>query len=492
MTSKDEPQKFSYFDKSTGSRRSFEPSPDKSVARFPETAPAQAIPVAMAEKISPSGRVAIIRVPDAGLAEAAAELMSGADQMPVFRDHEGNERFFVPGEITVQFAEEVPAEHAEGIISELGGTVLRKHQKPGYYTVALERERDVFASLDAFSSRQEVSFAEPNEIGIDDALNVGTLDAALTLAEKLWQLKNTGQTIKGRTGVPGADVRAEGAWKVTRGANQVVVAVIDTGCDLGHANLKDGLLARPPGEDWNFREDAAVDPTPSNGHGTHVAGIVCAQGRQDGILGLAADCRVMPLAVDLSAGELANRASAIDFVVRRAASDQTRRYVINLSWKISGDHAGIRTAIARAIDAGIPVIVAAGNDSVEIGPGVRNWLPAMYPSVISVGATDNTDAKGGISNYGSGITVCAPGIDIYSTIPGGAHDFKSGTSMASPQVAALAALILSIAPRATLDRIRRALTETADGLDARNPGLKGKLGTGRINAERCLASIGTS
>ena len=127
-----------------------------------------------------------------------------------------------------------------------------------------------------------------------------------------------------------------------------------------------------------------------------------------GVIGVAPQCRIMPLRVNLTAGMNQNRADAINYVAQRARNEQDRRYVVNCSWRMNGDHAGVRTAIQNAVADNVVVVFAAGNanNNTDTTP----QFPGVYPEVISVAALDQNDVRADFSNFGTNVDMAAPGV----------------------------------------------------------------------------------
>ena len=244
-----------------------------------------------------------------------------------------------------------------------------------------------------------MAFAEPSEAGFDDALAYVPDDAEFP---KLWGLHNTGQVVNGAAGLADCDIDAAEAWEITRGRSNVIVAIVDTGADLNHPDLAPNILPRGA-EDWDFADMAGPVPDDMDGHGTHVAGTVAAVDSAAGVIGVAHLCRVMPLRVDLTAGKNQNWADAINYVAGQAVARPDRRYVINCSWKMSGDHAGVHNAIINAVGSNVVVVFAAGNADQDIG--APKFYPAIYPEVIAVAALDQRDQRASFSNYGVAVDV---------------------------------------------------------------------------------------
>ncbi|MFG6193194.1 S8 family serine peptidase [Nonomuraea sp. JJY05] len=238
------------------------------------------------------------------------------------------------------------------------------------------------------------------------------------------------------------------------------VAVIDTGVDHTHPDLN--VVARANCVLGVCTNNAGVD---DNGHGSHVAGIVGAIDNSIGSVGVAPGARIHAVKVLNSAGSgtLAGIAAGIDWVVARASTIE----VINLSLGCNGcTSSAISNAITRAVNAGIVVVVAAGNNHAN----TSSFFPANHPDVVTVSAlTDNDGLPGGAggstlscrsetdqddtsafySNYGATVEITAPGTCIYSTWMNGGYNTISGTSMASPHVAGAAGILTSGARKPT-------------------------------------------
>jgi subtilisin family serine protease len=483
---------YTYTNKFTKRQITFEPKADEVVATFApeateETAHAvmEAASLAVSQGVNLERGFAVFRVPPAQDVEATTDSLMArpqiANAMPVMIDDEGLTRYFLPDEFTVQFRPDVSKAKAERLIKDHGSRIIAAQRTPGYYTLAVPEGKGLFETLREFSALEEVLFAEPSEAGFDDALVYVPDDPNFPL---LWGLRNTGQTVNGTTGNADADIDAPEAWDTIRGDPDVIIAVIDTGADLNHPDLTANILARGT-EDWDFADTGDSSPDDANGHGTHVAGTAAAVDNAAGVIGVAPRCRIMPLRVNLTAGMNQNRADAINYVADQAAAHPNRRYIINCSWKMSGDHAGVHNAIINAVSKNVVVVFAAGNANNDID--VTPQYPAVYPEVMAVAATDQRDRRASFSNYGTKVDVSAPGVNIYSSFPDDTYAFLDGTSMASPHVAGLAGLIRSRNRTLTSAQVRGIIEGTCDNIDAQNPGFAGKLGKGRINAAKALA-----
>jgi subtilisin family serine protease len=482
---------YTYINKFNKKSIRFNPKTDEVVATFkPESAEDAVRNLMRASSLSVSQGVnlihgfAVFNVAPGQDINVASRALNGQPQivniLPAMVDDEGLTRYFLPDEFTVQFQHDVSKKQAEHIIKERGSVVVTAQQTPGYYTLAVPEGKGLFETLREFSALDEVAFAEPSEAGFNDALVYIPDDPEFG---KLWGLNNTGQTVNGVTGTADADIDAAEAWDISRGDQNVIITVIDSGADLNHPDLAANFLPRGV-EDWDFADVGDKIPDDTMGHGTHVAGTAAGVDNAIGVIGVAPRCRIMPLRVDLTAGMNQNRADAINYVATQATANPSRRYVINCSWKMSGDHAGVHNAIINAVNKNVVVVYAAGNANENID--VTPQYPAVYPEVIAVAATDQSDIRASFSNYGTKVDVSAPGVNIYSTYPDDTYAYADGTSMASPHVAGLAALIWSRNPTLSNQQVRQIIESNCDNIDAKNPGFAGKLGKGRINAFRSL------
>ncbi len=356
-----------------------------------------------------------------------------------------------------------------------------------------------FKDLEAARQNYDI---ESTDAGVSKIRVSGSTDsraeALLTLSQKLQQDSNVSfaepDLFYGVNWVPNdpmrteqyalSRVQAEAAWDIERGSEEVVIAIVDTGVDTNHPDLRSRMV---PGwntisENNNTRDD--------NGHGTHCAGIAAATGDNNtGIVGLAPEVKIMPLKVMDAAGR--GRSSDIAEGIRWAVDQGAD--VISLSLGTTMGSTVIRESLVYAVDRGVSLVAAMGND----GGQVRNYPATYAPEIrglIAVGATDAQDTRAYFSNYGNWITVTAPGHQILSTLPGYAvqgnrsgnpYGQYSGTSMATPYVAGLAGLLKSQESQRTAGDIEAAIIQGADDLG--NTGFDAHFGHGRINAVRSLA-----
>ena len=302
-------------------------------------------------------------------------------------------------------------------------------------------------------------------------------------------------------------IDAQDAWGISTGSRNVVVAVIDTGVDCAHTDLAANIWTNPGEIAGNGVDDDGngfvndlhgydfanndADPMDDNGHGTHVSGTIAAVGNNaQGVAGVNWSVSIMPLKFldSQGSGYLSDAIRAVNYATMERTRYGVNVRVMNNSWGGGEFSAAMQTAIQAANQAGILFVAAAGNN------GANNDRAAQYPAncdspnVISVAATDQNDQLASFSNYGAAtVDVAAPGVSIYSTIPGNKYAMYSGTSMATPFVSGVAALAWSIDPNASVADVRNAILRGADPL----PGLSGKVASGgRLDAYNTLRLLG--
>jgi thermitase len=268
------------------------------------------------------------------------------------------------------------------------------------------------------------------------------------------------------------------AHTITQGSGRTLIAIVDTGVDHRHPDFKDATTRTSRiirGYDFvNLDED----PMDRNGHGTHCAGIAAATAQnEEGIVGQAPGVRVLAVRVlgDNGAGSDAAVAAGIIHAADRGAR------VINLSLGGPEQVPVIDDAITYAQKKGVLLVAAMGNQG-----HTKPSYPAANPGVLAVGATDASDRGCTFSNTGAWITLCAPGDAILSTEPGQkAYGLRSGTSMAAPAVAGVAALVCDQHPSWSPQQVMQHLARSCDDLGP--PGFDPRFGHGRLNARRAVS-----
>jgi parallel beta-helix repeat protein len=410
------------------------------------------------------------------------------------------------GELIVRFApkanglQRTKAERNVILSSIDGGNVKRSYKLvSGLTVVKLPASRTVKNSIDAFKNTPGILYAEPNY-----KIKLYATMPNDTYFDNLWGMHNTGQT----GGSENADINAPKAWDILTDAEDIIVAVIDTGVDYVHEDLAANMwvneaeLNGDPCEDdddnnyvndiygYDFSgyvpADQDSDPMDEHGHGTHVAGTIGAVGNNTkGVAGVCWNVKIMALKIMppyyLSEWEafVDNAVEAIAYATDNGAN------VINASWGIDTNYSqSLRDAIETAGNSGILFVAAAGNDT------SNNDLSLIYPScydldnIISVLATNHNDNKSSFSNYGATtVDIGAPGSDVYSCQPDDQYGYGSGTSMAAPHVAGACALVWSRGPALSHLEVKDIILDTADKLDS----LDGRCVTdGRLNLYNAL------
>lgn len=221
------------------------------------------------------------------------------------------------------------------------------------------------------------------------------------------------------------------AWNYTQGED-VTIAVIDSGVDLDHPDLVNNLL---PG--YNFLSPSSP-PEDDVGHGTHVTGIICAENNEIGMVGVAPKSKVIPYKVLNKSGN--GTLETVAKAIRRAADNKEHKVdIITMSIGSPKPVQQVRKAIQYAASKGIVCFVAAGN----AGFTKDIFYPAAYPETIAIGSIDENFDRSSFSCTGKNLDFMAPGGKIFSTVPDNWYAVLSGTSMANPFVAGIAALMLS-------------------------------------------------
>ncbi|MGE3466382.1 MAG: S8 family serine peptidase [Pyrinomonadaceae bacterium] len=359
-----------------------------------------------------------------------------------------------------------------------------------------------------------VDYAEPNsKIKLDDPIQkIGPNDLLYReasaempndpLFNEQWALNNSGAD----GGKKRADLDALEAWLTTKGSDEVVVAVLDSGVDFTHEDLRENMWFRPENipaytddELGDFNDingyngtDLIADPMDDNGHGTHCAGIIGAEGNNAiGVSGINWKVKIMPLKFlgRGGFGSTNDAIEAINYAIDRKQKGVNVR-VISASWGSTSKSKALEDTIRAAGEAGILFVAAAGNDGSDNDR--RPHYPSNYdlPNVISVAALDRGDDLASFSNFGvKTVHVAAPGKDILSTWLDDGYREASGTSMATPYVSGIAALIIANNPKISMANLRKRIIGSVDKLDH----LDGRVASGgRICAANALAAGGHS
>lgn len=314
--------------------------------------------------------------------------------------------------------------------------------------------------IEALSRNPAVEYAEPDQV-VTAATHDTFFPRQYALHNEGQSFTNTANTLTVPGGTKDADVDAVEAWGVTTG-NGIKVAIIDSGVAINHEDISAKVVARENFSDTPIRPDHPEDYD-KYGHGTHVAGIVAADHDAEGVAGVCPGCTILDAKVlnDMGTATSSAIVKAIEWAVDNDAK------VINMSLGQRLPSRTLEAAVQNAWKEGVVIVAAAGNSGTE-----DRIYPAAYSNVIAVAATNNKDTKAHFSTYGDWVDVAAPGEDVYSTFPNHefvigtqndrsmGYDIASGTSMASPVVAAVAALTWST-PAGTSNRSVRAKVESS-------------------------------
>jgi len=392
-----------------------------------------------------------------------------------------------PGELVVKLSSERSTGAFDRILGRLNRQVasrrkisIRKSSTSTQFATFLMPPESVKEAMAQLKRDPEVAYAEPNYI----YHVLGQLDAIPNDPQfgSLWGMKNSGQAdAAGQVGHEGSDIHVTQLWSEgVVGSRSIRVAVIDTGVDDGHPDLKANVDAE---SGYNF-----VTHTPhgldDHNHGTHCAGTIGALANNStGVAGVNWNVSVIPIKfLDAQgSGTLENAVQAIQYATKLKVN------IMSNSWGGGPYTQALYDAIEDARKQGILFVAAAGNDSNNNDE--RATYPATYAldNILSVAATDNQDRLAGFSNYGSKtVHVAAPGVKILSTLKGGAYGVMSGTSMATPHVAGIAALLLSTRPSMSYSDLKDLIMRSSDPVRSLS---KKVISRGRVNVHNAAHGI---
>ncbi|WP_424354426.1 S8 family serine peptidase [Methanobacterium sp. MBAC-LM] len=362
---------------------------------------------------------------------------------------------------------------------QIGATVLKEYSEvKGLQLVKIPANMSLKDAIAKYKKNSNVIYAEPNYAYAENSIPDDTY------YDYQWGL---------------SQVNVSEAWNITTGSHKVIIAVIDSGIDLNHPDLKANIWINKgeiPGNridddhngyiddvyGWNFIS-GNNNISDDDGHGTHVAGIIAAVGNNSkGVTGVMWSATIMPLKFldNEGNGYVDDAVSAVRYATKMGAS------IISCSWGGSE----YSQALKDVIDASSALVVcAAGNRGSGANDDISPVYPACFTSknIISVAATDASDVLASFSDYGlNSVDVAAPGTHICSTLPGSQYGYMQGTSMAVPYVTGLAGLIKSIRPDLSALQIKYTILNNVDYISS----LAGKILTGgRINALKALTNI---
>ena len=389
---------------------------------------------------------------------------------------------YVDGQILVRFKPQTGAVVRAAALAALESSSIRRLARLDVHVVAIPPRETVEAMVEAYRRNPDVEFAEPNYL-----LRVSVTPND-TLFQYQYALSNTGQTIGSLPGSPKgqarADIRATAGWEESKGRPEVVIAVIDSGLDLAHPDLKNKVLNS--GRDFvNNDFDASDD----HGHGTMVAGIAAAETNNgEGVAGVAWLSKILPLKAMDSTGT--GSTDKVAEAIRYAADNGAQ--VINLSLGTDQPSQTLREACKYASEKGAFIAAAAGNK------GAAVHYPAAYDNyVFAVAATDYNDARADFSSLGAEVDAAAPGVRILAPYPTALtpagylpYAYGDGTSFATAHVSGMAALVKSLKPGLSPSQVMNILRYSADDVNA--AAYQGKdefLGYGRVNLEKAIVPL---
>lgn len=392
-------------------------------------------------------------------------------------------RGYAADRVLVRFRPEISDQYAEATLKTYELTVVRRIPGVGAYSVRIPAGATVPGTLALLRRNPDIELARP-----DYRTRLADVPNDPYFQDYQYALRNRGGVLNIGPGIQfqltaGADIKAVDAWTVAKGDAQTIIAIVDTGVDMTHPDLVDKIVSA--GHDFANDDDDATDDV---WHGTHVAGTAAAETNNSvGTAGVAWNCRILPVKVTDANGD-GYYSWIIDGITWAADHGAD---VINISLGGSVDDPLLKQACQDAHDKGIIIVAAAGNDGT---------LGVMYPAayddcVLAVAASDYNDKIASFSSYGPEVDVAAPGVWIFGPAPqwfvgpgNVPYIFASGTSMAAPHVAGLAALLKSAKPDLSADDLMKIIRYTADDINkADYPGRDDHAGYGRINMTRALA-----
>lgn len=418
--------------------------------------------------------------------------MAVIDVNVAINEHHNTRAPYVRGELLVRVNPAESTDTFNQLALDAGAKSLHSYSMvPGLRLYQFDPDRDVNEVIRAFASDRAVLYAEPNYLyRVMDDENSYVNDPEYA---QQWALENLGQT----GGLVDADVNAEAMWALQRGNSNIVIGIIDTGIDTNHPDLVANIWVNSGEIRGNGIDDdrnGYIDdinginairnngnPLDDNVHGTHVAGTIGASGNNGlGVVGIAQSVKMIGCKF-LSSGGSGSAADAIKCLeyfsaLKSRAQNPVNLVATNNSWGGGGSSRAMLDAIKVHERQGILFLAAAGNDGSN--NDFVDSFPANYEvsNIISVAATDASDRLASFSNYGkSKVHIAAPGVNILSTTLNGKYGQLSGTSMATPHVTGLAAIIASHYPNATPENIRNLIIAGGQKIEAtRNTTISGR------------------
>jgi subtilisin family serine protease len=405
-------------------------------------------------------------------------------------------RRYAEDRIIVKFKPTISIQSIDTMISAYQAKEIKRIPELDMYLLRISEHSSVEETVHAMSLNPDVAHVSPDYRTFITAVPQPTD----SLFDKQYCLYNSGQLV-GNPPVQGtarADIKALEAWEETKGDNQVVIAVIDTGIDFDHPDLSNAeSLEKISSDGYDFAGEDD-DPTDDNGHGTFVSGLIAAKtDNGEGIAGVNWNSKILPIkAVEADGSGYVSW--LIDAVIY-AADNGADVISMSLGFSLSPfeEVPDLENALKYAFDKGIVIVASAGNE----GSGVL--YPAAYDEYcIAVAASDNNDERASWSNTGPEVDVAAPGVDVVGPVPtwfpelvwgeftADPYAYADGTSAAAAVVSGFASLIKSAKPWLTPSQIMDIVRYSADDVNSEiHPGKDDYMGYGRINMEIALVPI---
>lgn len=392
----------------------------------------------------------IMTINNVGIGEKIKHQLDTQQEITLIHHNKKDTSHYYDHEAAVDFIKEPGAQELDQITTDLKGWVV-KHQNTIYIFRSTFMETDEMVAY--FKKRANTEYAEPNYLLMQ---NETALPNDLLYTENYqWNLPVIG---------------TEQGWAISKGKENIEIAIVDTGVDLDHPDLKNRLV-----KGFNLIDENR-EPDDDNGHGTHVAGIIASEtNNSEGTAGMTWYNKIMPVKAmgAKGYGTTFDIARGIIWAVDHGAD------VINLSLGNYQPSNMLEEAVTYAFSKNVLMVSAAGNDGSN-----QPTYPSAYPEVLSVAAIDYNGNRASFSNYGDYIDIAAPGVSIPSTYFNKQYAALSGTSMAAPHVAGLAALIFSANPELTNKQVMNIIRKSA--IDLGEQGKDVDYGNGLIDVNSAL------
>ncbi len=369
----------------------------------------------------------------------------------------GNASHYHVRDVVVHFAKPMTVRELDQVQRDIRAESVKRI---GDTYIFRSKDMETKQLIPYFKKKWQVEYTEPHYLYMTNEADKDIVPNDALYSRYQWNLPS---------------IEAEKGWSISKGSEGVIVAVLDTGVQSDHPDLQNKIL-----EGMNIVDENAA-PDDDVGHGTHVAGIIGATvNNGEGVAGVSWYNKIMPVKVldSSGAGSTYSVAQGIIWAVDHGAK------VINMSLGNYAEAEFLHDAIKYAYEHDVVMVAASGNDNTE-----RPGYPAAYPEVFAVAATTSSKERAEFSNYGDYIDVAAPGDSIASTYPGSQYAALSGTSMASPHVAALAGLIRSVNPELSADEVMEIMRKSA--IDLGDQGKDIYFGYGEIDVDRALQAAST-